>query len=534
MTRPHSIRTYLAIGSFFFFLIVFLLGIFSIASLRYVNALDVGIRTVWLPSTTFVGDLNNFTSDFPAAERAALLASNPAEVAARAAEMGNLDQAIARAQESYERIRHSAPEAALYAQLSAKWRTYRRIVEQELALLRANRKAEAIALYRANSQAAYNGASDTLGLLTNRTIAGARAASTRAENAFDESQMLILIAMAFAGLLMAAAVTLIKRRISNPLLNLSASIRRLAANEMDIEISSTTRLDEIGEIARAVVVFRDNAIDLATSRRGLAQQARMLEEKLAEEQRLALLQRNFVSMASHEFRTPLTSIDAHAQRLLKIRDRATDDEFSERIVKIRRAVLRLTNLIANLIETSRMDEDNAELYFHPAEMDLRAVLNEACQFHQEIAPRQIVAQYGSQPLTLVADAKLLFQVFSNLLSNAIKYSPSEKPVEISASADPGGITVAVQDHGIGIPGNDIPHLFQRFYRGTNAASTVGTGIGLFFVKTVVELHGGETSVASTEGLGTCFSIHLPRCPPGRQKFSSTPERRQASAFNALA
>lgn len=91
----------------------------------------------------------------------------------------------------------------------------------------------------------------------------------------------------------------------------------------------------------------------------------MLEEKLADGRRVALLQRNFVSMASHEFRTPFTSIDAHAQRLLKVRDRIAEKEFAERIGKIRKAVLRLTNLINNMIETSRIDERDAELYFHP-------------------------------------------------------------------------------------------------------------------------------------------------------------------------
>ncbi len=92
-------------------------------------------------------------------------------------------------------------------------------------------------------------------------------------------------------------------------------MRRLAANDTDIDIPETERHDEIGEMAQATVVFRNNAIELMRSQRTLARQAAMLEEQLAQEQRLALLQRNFVSMASHEFRTPLTIIDGHARRL---------------------------------------------------------------------------------------------------------------------------------------------------------------------------------------------------------------------------
>lgn len=511
--RCRSIRTQLAMGSLFFFVLVFVLGSFGIASLRYVNSLQADIRARWLPSTSVVGDLNNFTSDFPAAERAALLSSNSNEVAVHAAEMSDLDHAIERAEASYERLHHDSVETELYRRFTTGWQDYRNIVAHELALLDAGQAGDALSLYRSRSSPSYNAASDTLGLLTSRTVAGAKDASNRADAAFGESQTLIVIAMLCAALLTALALFLVRTRISTPLLNLSVCIRRLANHDMDFEIPGRNRSDEIGEMARAVVRFRENALDLATSRRWLSQQAAMLEEKLADGRRVAMLQRNFVSMASHEFRTPLTSIDAHAQRLLKVRDRIGGTEFAERVGKIRKAVLRLTNLINNMIESSRIDERNAELYFHPDEVDLRDVLAEVCQFHQEIAPRQIIERYGSENLIVVADAKLLFQVFSNILSNAIKYSPPDTPVEIGAHTDQGVVTISIRDKGMGIPVRDIPSLFQRFYRGSNTANTVGTGIGLFFVKTVVDLHGGEISVVSTEGIGTTISVHLPVRPP---------------------
>src|SRR5262249_61252724 len=106
----------------------------------------------------------------------------------------------------------------------------------------------------------------------------------------------------------------------------------------------TERRDEIGEMTRAAVVFRNNAIELMRSQRGLAQQASMLEEKLAQEQRLALLQRNLVSMASHEFRTPLTTIDGDAQRLIKLNERMPTEEINGRATRARGAALRLTHL----------------------------------------------------------------------------------------------------------------------------------------------------------------------------------------------
>lgn len=141
------------------------------------------------------------------------------------------------------------------------------------------------------------------------------------------------------------------------------------------------------------------------------------------------------------------------------------------------------------------------------------MLAEVCQFHQEIAPRQIIERYSGHSIVVVAGAKLLFQVFSNILANAIKYSQPDTPIEIGAHTDQGAVTVSIRDQGMGIPARDIPSLFQRFYRGSNTANTVGTGIGLYFVKTVVDLHGGEISLASMEGIGTTISVRLPVRPP---------------------
>src|SRR5947208_15380500 len=107
------------------------------------------------------------------------------------------------------------------------------------------------------------------------------------------------------------------------------------------------------------------------------------------------------------------------------------------------------------------------------------------------------------------DPKLLFQVFSNLVSNAVKYSPSGGPIAISAGIESEQVVVAVEDHGIGIPAKDLDRLFERYYRGSNVSGIVGTGVGLYLVKMVVEVHGGEVAVESTEGKGSTFSVRLP-------------------------
>jgi two-component system, OmpR family, sensor kinase len=275
-------------------------------------------------------------------------------------------------------------------------------------------------------------------------------------------------------------------------------------------------------MARAAVVFRNNAIELMVTQRGLAQQASMLEEKLTAERRLTQLQRNFVSMASHEFRTPLTIIDGHAGRLIKLADRGGErtgdrtvlEEISSRAGKIHTAVLRMTHLIENLLTSTRLIESGAGLYFHPEPIDLQELVHDVCQLHREISPgMQIVEEFGARRLPMVGDPKLLSQVFDNLLSNAIKYSPGGGVVKVVGKIVVafGGdqIVVAVEDTGIGIPPKDIARLFERYFRGGNVSGIVGTGVGLNLVKMVVDLHGGDIAVASQEGNGSIFTIKLP-------------------------
>jgi two-component system, OmpR family, sensor kinase len=514
MRQPRSIRFHLSVVFIFFFLLMFFLGMLSIARLRDFNGVSADIADMWLPNTRVLGDLNNYTSDFRAAEGHNLLSSGVAESAAIEREMIELDRAISQAQGSYERIRHDAEEAALYTRFRERWNDYRAVVNQMLELLRSDRRAEAVATYRTTSHVAYDAASDELGQLTQHAVENAQKAAGRVAVAYQNAKWLIGVAMAFAGILVVAALIYVSRSISSPLLRLAGYMHRLAANDTDIEISDTERHDEIGEMARAAVVFRNNAIELMVSQRGLAQQASMLEEKLAAERHLTQLQRNFVSMASHEFRTPLTIIDGHAQRLNKLKDRIGVDEIVTRAGKIRTAVLRMTHLIDNLLTSTRLVESGAGLYFHPQEVDLRELVHDVCQLHRECSPGStIVEELGDRSLRMVGDPKLLSQVFDNLLSNAIKYSPGGGVARITSWAEDGWLVVAVEDQGIGIPAADVGRLFERYFRGSNVSGIVGTGVGLNLVKMVVDLHGGDIAVESQEGQGSRFTVRLPIKPP---------------------
>jgi two-component system, OmpR family, sensor kinase len=513
MRQPHSIRSHLAAVFLLFFMLVVILGSFSIWRLSNFNLLSADVAEVWLPTTRALGDLNNYTSDFRAFEGSALLASDPSEAAATEKQMEELDHTIAAAERAFERIRHDAAEADLYSQFKSRWNTYRGIVNQMLVLSRNDRKDDALQMYGGPSRNAYNAASDTLGQLTDQAVARAQIASDRLGAAYSHAFWLIILAIVIAGVLVVAALVHISRFISAPLLHLADRMRRLAANEIEMDIPETTRRDEIGEMVQATVVFRNNAVELTRSQRMLARQAALLEEQLAHEQRLALLQRNFVSMASHEFRTPLTIIDGHARRLDKARDTVKPEEIKERAGKMRSAVLRMTHLMDNLLNSSRLIDGGAGLYFSPAEMNLTALLQEVCQLHREMVPvAKIEERFATVPLPVIGDAKLLYQVFSNILSNAIKYSPAGGAIKIETQAAPDEILVSISDDGIGIPADDLDRLFERYHRGGNVSGIVGTGVGLYLVKMAVDLHHGKIGVESQESEGSRFTIRLPRNP----------------------
>jgi signal transduction histidine kinase len=132
-----------------------------------------------------------------------------------------------------------------------------------------------------------------------------------------------------------------------------------------------------------------------------------------------------------------------------------------------------------------------------------------CQLHREVAPGlQIDERFGDLPVQIVGDQKLLFQMFSNLLSNAVKYSSAGCVIEIGAEWDGESVVVSVRDHGIGIPVKDIDQVFERYYRGSNVSGIVGTGVGLYLAKMVVEAHGGKIAVESREGEGSKFTVRL--------------------------
>jgi len=517
--KRRSIRVLLSAASLLFLMQVIGLGSFSIQRLSDVNRVSEEIRSQWLQDTRLLGDLSNYMSDYRTGEGTHLLSNTTLELAASEKEISALDATVTRAQRAYEALRHDDAEQRLYDNFAHQWDAYKAIAGQVLTLSHGGEKTDAVAMYMTTSRHALDISSDTLGRLTDQTVAKAREASERADSTYVRDRQLIIAAMIVAACLVVATIIYITRWVSGPLLGLARRMQALAAHDTEVHVPGIRREDELGEMARSVCVFRDNAIALAKSQRRLVEQAAALEQTLENERRLTAQQRNFVTMTSHEFRTPLTVIDAQAQRLIKLKDRINPEDLLERARRIRSAVLRLTGIMDSLLGASRLFDGQAA--YHPSEFNPAGLLHEVCQLHRDTTRGvDIREEFGELPAISTGDSKLLFAMFSNLLSNAIKYSATGSPVYVIARAERrDGWVISVRDCGIGIVERDRAHLFERYFRGTNVASVAGSGVGLHLVALVLSLHGGSIEVESRVGVGSIFTVRLPRSATSNEQTS---------------
>ncbi|MEO3433665.1 PAS-domain containing protein [Inquilinus sp. CAU 1745] len=239
--------------------------------------------------------------------------------------------------------------------------------------------------------------------------------------------------------------------------------------------------------------------------------AEALRSALRKEKQLGQLQREFISLTSHEFRTPLAIIDMAIQRLMRRKDVLEPDEFDALGGEIRDAVTRMVGHIDSILSTSRLDQ--GEIEFRPAPCDLRAILTEVVRRHAAFdATHDFSLDLEGLPRTVFADAGLIDHIATNLLSNAVKFSPDGGPIAIRGWAEDGCAVWSVADRGVGIPAEDIPRVVRRFYRARTSIGVAGTGLGLSFVDKLATMHGGEMIIASTEGEGTTVTIRLPVRP----------------------
>jgi excisionase family DNA binding protein len=219
----------------------------------------------------------------------------------------------------------------------------------------------------------------------------------------------------------------------------------------------------------------------------------------------------FLSVAAHELKTPVTSLSGYAQLILRrlARDGRLDPDWVvEALGEVMGQASRLTRLLSHLLDSSRLEA--GRLALEPRPTDLAALVAQAVSGARATSDRHTVALTAPPSLEAVVDPLRLEQVLANLLDNAIKYSPDGGPIEVALSQPlPGAVELSVRDHGIGIPPERRGQIFERFYQAHDNGHRSGIGLGLYISRQIVELHGGEIRAEFPSDGGTRFVVSLP-------------------------
>ena len=241
----------------------------------------------------------------------------------------------------------------------------------------------------------------------------------------------------------------------------------------------------------------------------LAENSKRLELALEKEVELSSMKSNFVATASHEFRTPLTTIFSAADLLQHYGDQMEDAEKLNYLEEIKQEVGEMTQLLDDILLVRKMEA--GMFSFSPEKANFETLLRNIVRASQNLAGNvhAIKLNVDCDSSNVSIDNSLIRHIVNNLLSNAIKYSPNGNSIEVSLSRDSGELVIDVADSGIGIPENEIDRVFDTFFRAENSSGIGGTGLGLSVVKTAVELHGGRISVESVVNEGTTFSVRIP-------------------------
>ena len=307
---------------------------------------------------------------------------------------------------------------------------------------------------------------------------GLTAADQRVRSALEQT---VLTGAGLAVLLALLVAWLVSRRITRPLTRLTAAVRSMESGTRGTRSRQPSAPGELGELSAAFDKMA-GALD-----------------------REDVLRRQLLADVAHELRTPITILQAYCEQMAD----GTEPATPARLASLRDEVLRLGRLVADLETLAAAEAAGLHLVKAPA--DLAAV---AAHVADLLGPA-FAADGGDlktdlQPVIVDADATRLTQIITNLLTNALKFSPPGGHVTLTAAASNGLARLEVSDDGPGIPAAELPHVFERFWRGSAGRRTSGSGIGLAVVAELARAHGGRAEVASQPGHGARFTIWLPR------------------------
>jgi signal transduction histidine kinase len=312
--------------------------------------------------------------------------------------------------------------------------------------------------------------------------------------ASEHDLLLATVLLLFAGGIAMSVGYFLSAALTDRIVALSQAAEEIAKGKLGTR-ADVTGYDEMASLART---FNDMAAQL--------------EAAAAQQHELDMLRRNLIAWAGHDLRTPLASIRAIVEALADgvVDDPATVDRY---LHTARREIRSLSLLIDDLFELAQLEAGGLRLELGPN--SISDLISDTMESFSELAARQGVhlegsAEPGVDPVR--ADAQQIGRVLSNLVGNALRHTPRGGSVVLAARRTAAGVEVSVRDTGEGIGAEDLPHIFDRFYRGDKSRSraTGGAGLGLAIAKGIVEAHGGEIGVESEPEQGTRFFFTLPK------------------------
>ncbi|MEX1192227.1 MAG: PAS domain S-box protein [Brumimicrobium sp.] len=266
-------------------------------------------------------------------------------------------------------------------------------------------------------------------------------------------------------------------------------------------INAVPLLNEVGEIDKILVVEKN-----ITAQREMA---RKLELNLEKERDLNEMKSRFVSMASHEFRTPLTTINSSAGLILRYHEKKDYSKLEKHVSRIKNAVRNLTSILNDFLSLEKLESGKINTSILKCNIT-QIVLDIFDEMSENTKQGQEFVYKGEDNIAFRTDPQLLKNILINLLSNAIKYSNEGDQIELKITTDDKNLNISIKDYGIGIPMKDQGKMFGRFYRAGNVTNIEGTGLGLNIVERYLSLLEGSISFESKEGEGTTFFIKLPK------------------------
>jgi PAS domain S-box-containing protein len=267
-----------------------------------------------------------------------------------------------------------------------------------------------------------------------------------------------------------------------------------------ISWSNTVLLNADGEIEYLI----GSGIDISERKR-----TEEIRYALEQEKELRQLQLRFFSRVSHEFRTPVSSILLSAQSLEQYYERWSREKIIKNLHRIQGSAKAMIQLLEDILTINRAETSILE--FSPRRLNLEKFSSNMVEQIQlfNSGRHRIILDFQGQCQEIYMDERLLHLILSNLLSNAIKYSPQGSTIHFSLLCDPENVILEIRDEGIGIPSEDIPHLFEPFHRGENVRNIPGTGLGITVVKKCLDLQKGKISLKSEVGVGTTVTVTIP-------------------------